>query len=545
MKEAVMKYREILLLMVLLNCYVFSENRRVDVKNLSIVPLPNKIEAGEGEFVYNEGVKLVCAKDCVDIADYFIYATSAATGIKSAVGESFSGRRIVFAVDKSLEGQLGAEGYQLRVEKDMIEAKAAAKAGLFYAVQTLRQLMRTEAFSEKAAKGHAWPIPCVTITDVPRFKWRGLHLDVARHYMPVEFVKKFIDILAMHKMNVFHFHLTEDQGWRIEIKKYPLLTEVGAWRDGTRVGHKNVGPAVFDNVRYGGFYTQQELRDIVDYAAKRYITVVPEIEMPGHALAALAAYPQYSCTGGPHSVQMSWGIFDDIYCAGNDGTFTFLQDILDEVMDIFPSQYIHIGGDEAPKKRWQACAKCQARIQAQGLKDELELQSYFITRMEKYVNSKGRNILGWDEILEGGLAPNAAVMSWRGEKGGIEAANSGHNVVMTPSEFCYLDFYQSQEKEKEPLAIGGLLTLEKAYSYDPVSPELAADKRHFVMGLQGNIWTEYIKTSKDVEYMAYPRACAIAEVGWTQPENKDHENFKARLAEHLKRLDYMDVNYRK
>jgi len=540
-----MNYRVVLLLMLVLNIYVFSAERRVDVKNLSIIPAPNKIEAGHGVFVCDKNTSVVCGKDSRDVADYFVSEVSPAIGFRPAVADPVKGKSIVLAVDKALEGQLGAEGYQLRVESDKIEAKAAANAGLFYAVQTLRQLMGADVFSDKPLGGKSIEIPCVAITDVPRFKWRGLHLDAGRCYMPVEFVKKFIDLLAVHKMNVFHFHLTEDQGWRIEIKKYPRLTEVGSWRDGTLIGHKKDLPNKYDGVRYGGFYTQQQLRDIVDYAAQRYITVVPEIEMPGHALAALAAYPQYSCTGGPHSVQMGWGIFDDIYCAGNDETFTFLQDILDEVMEIFPSPYIHIGGDEAPKKRWQQCPKCQARIKAQGLKDEFELQSYFITRMEKYVNSKGRNIIGWDEILEGGLAPNAAVMSWRGEKGGIEAANSGHNVVMTPTDYCYLDYYQSDDKEKEPLAIGGLLTLEKTYSYDPVSPELAPDKRRFVMGVQGNVWTEYMKTPADVEYMTYPRACAIAEIGWTQPENKEPENFKTRLAEHLRRLDYMNVNYRK
>lgn len=531
-------------IVLFLSINVFAFNWRVDVKNLPIVPAPNEITGAAGEFIYDGSVRIVCGHGCGDIADYFAAQTSPATGFMPIIDNHAKGRKIIFDIDKTLAGELGGEGYKLVVSPECIEAKAAGKAGLFYAVQTLRQLMGEDVFSPKQVLKRQWQVPCVTIKDVPRFKWRGLHLDVGRYYMPVEFIKKFIDVLAMHKMNVFHFHLTEDQGWRIEIKKYPLLTEVGAWRDGTMIGHKNVGPAKFDNIRYGGFYTQQELGDIVDYAAKRYITVVPEIEMPGHAMAALAAYPQYSCTGGPHSVQMGWGIFQDIYCAGNDDTFTFLQDILDEVMDIFPSHYIHIGGDEAPKQRWQACPKCQERIKALGLADEHELQSYFIKRIEKYVNSKGRSIIGWDEILEGGLAPNAAVMSWRGEKGGIEAVNSGHNVVMTPTDFCYLDYYQAIDKDKEPLAIGGMLTLEKTYSYNPISPEMAQDKHGLVMGIQGNIWTEYMKTPDLVEYMGFPRACAVAEVAWTQPENKEQENFKLRLKEHLKRLDYMDIKYR-
>ncbi|MFI4911373.1 MAG: beta-N-acetylhexosaminidase [Sedimentisphaeraceae bacterium JB056] len=514
------------------------------VQAVDIIPQPNNIVVGKGEFVYDEKVVLCCDDSGRFAAEYLAGLTESACGFKPEIVSSCQNKCISFSISDSLT-ELGTDGYKLEVTEEKIAIYAAGDKGLFYGVQTIRQLCDPKFFSQDKSCDKSCTIPCITIIDKPRFEWRGLHLDVARHFMPIEFVEKFIDLLAMHKMNVFHLHLTEDQGWRIEIKKYPKLTEVGAYRDGTLIGHKNDLPHEFDNVKHGGYYTQQQLRELVKYASDRGVTIVPEIELPGHAMAALAAYPEYSCTGGPHEVQKSWGIFDDIYCAGNDDTFTFLQDILDEVLDIFPSKYIHIGGDEAPKKRWEECPKCQARMKAEKLETEEELQSYFIKRIEKYLNSKGRNIIGWDEILEGGLAPNAAVMSWRGEKGGIEAANQGHKVVMTPTDYCYLDFYQSEDKEKEPLAIGGYLPLEKAYLYEPIPKAIDASKRHMIMGIQGNIWTEYMQTPEVVEYMTFPRACALAEVAWTMPENKDQENFEARLKVHEKRLDKLGVKYRK
>ncbi|NOX19362.1 MAG: family 20 glycosylhydrolase, partial [Chlorobi bacterium] len=367
----------------------------------------------------------------------------------------------------------------------------------------------------------------------------GMHLDVGRHMFPVSFIKKYIDYLAMHKLNAFHWHLTEDQGWRIEIKKYPRLTEIGAWRKGTQIGKT----AEIDSVRYGGFYTQDEAREIVDYAAKRFITVVPEIEMPGHSLAALASYPFLACASDSFEVGTKWGVYENIYCAGNDSVFTFLEDVLTEVMDLFPSKYIHIGGDEAPKTKWKECPKCQARIKNENLKDESELQSYFIARIEKFLNEHGRQIIGWDEILEGGLAPNADVMSWRGITGGIEAAKLKHNVVMTPGSHCYFDHYQSAP-EGEPLAIGGFLPLEKVYSYEPIPEELNKDERKYIIGVQGNVWTEYIATPEQVEYMALPRMCALAEVAWSPVEKRDTKNFLERMNKHYERLDAMNVNYR-
>jgi hexosaminidase len=382
-------------------------------------------------------------------------------------------------------------------------------------------------------------MPCLTITDWPRFPWRGMHLDACRHFWSVEFTKKYIDLLARYKMNSFHWHLTEDQGWRIQIKHHPILTAVGAWRSGSQVGP--YARLEFDTVRYGGYYTQDEIREVVAYAAARHINVVPEIEMPGHALAALAAYPQVGCTGGPYEVNRGWGVFEDVFCAGNDSTFALLEDVLTEVIDLFPSPYIHIGGDECPKDQWKLCAKCQTRMKAEGLKDEHELQSYFIQRIEKFVNSKGRKIIGWDEILEGGLAPNAAVMSWRGTEGGVAAARSGHYAVMSPGSHCYFDHYQG-DPANEPLAIGGYTTVQKVYSYEPVPPELNAEEAKYILGAQGNVWTEYILTPEHVEYMAVPRMLALAEVLWTPKEKRNEADFIRRLDSEFPRLGELNVN---
>ena len=423
------------------------------------------------------------------------------------------------------------EWYALGVQQDGIVLSATTEEGLYRGTRTLVQLL--EQGQESAT------LPCLSILDAPRFEWRGMHLDVCRHFFPVEFVKKYIDLLARYKMNTFHWHLTEDQGWRIEIKKYPKLTEVGAWRSGSQVGPYS--RREYDSTAYGGFYTQEQVREVVAYAAERHITVVPEIEMPGHAMAALAAYPQLGCTGGPYEVQKGWGVFDDVFCAGNDSVFMVLQDVLAEVMELFPSEYIHIGGDECPKERWKACPKCQARMKAEHAKDEHELQSYFIQRIEKFVNSKGRKIIGWDEILEGGLAPNAAVMSWRGTEGGIAAAKSGHYAVMSPGSHCYFDHYQG-DPANEPLAIGGHTTVQKVYSYEPIPTELKAEEAKYILGAQGNVWTEYILTPEHVEYMAVPRMLALAEVLWTPKEKRDEADFIRRLEQEFPKLDAMHVN---
>lgn len=401
----------------------------------------------------------------------------------------------------------------------------------FYAFQTLIQIFQEH---EKDLR-----LPNFKIEDYPKFQWRGMHLDVCRHFFTKEEVKKYIDYLAMYKLNTFHWHLTDDQGWRIEIKKYPKLTEHGAWRNGSMVGHYN--EQRYDDKRYGGFYTQDEIREVVKYAQDRHITVVPEIEMPGHSVAAISAYPWLSCTGKQIPVERGWGVFDDILCPKEE-TFKFLEDVLTEVMALFPSKVIHIGGDEAPKVRWKNCAHCQALIKKEGLKDEHELQSYFIQRMEKFLNSKGREIIGWDEILEGGLAPNAKVMSWRGTEGGITAASQKHDVVMSPGEFMYFDFYQG-DPQNEPIAIGGYLPLEKVYSYNPVPTELKAENHKYILGAQANLWTEYINDFKHVEYMVFPRITALSEVDWGTSNPKNYNEFQNRVFQHMKWYDRKGINY--
>ena len=426
---------------------------------------------------------------------------------------------------------LPVEWYSLSVTPKTITINAVHEAGLFRGSRTLIQLLEQGRTTGS--------LPCLTITDYPRFPWRGMHLDPCRHFWSVEFTKKYIDLLARYKMNSFHWHLTDDQGWRIEIKKYPELTAVGAWRKGSQVGPYS--RREYDSIPYGGFYTQDEIREVVAYAAARHINVVPEIEMPGHALAALAAYPHLGCTGGPYEVSKGWGVFEDVFCAGNDSTFAMLEDVLTEVMELFPSEMIHIGGDECPKEAWKKCAKCQARKNAHGLKDEHELQSYFIQRIEKFVNSKGRKIIGWDEILEGGLAPNAAVMSWQGIEGGIAAARSGHYAVMSPGSHCYFDHYQG-DPANEPLAIGGYTTVQKVYSYEPIPAELKPEECKYILGAQGNVWTEYILTPEHVEYMAVPRMLALAEVLWTPKAKRNEADFLSRLENEFPKLDAMKVN---
>jgi len=424
--------------------------------------------------------------------------------------------------------------YIMQVKKDQVYIAGDNEAGTFYGVQSLVQLLPVE-------KAAALKIPFVNIKDYPRFQYRGLMLDVGRHFFPVSFVKRYLDYIAMHKMNYFHWHLTEDQGWRIEIKKYPKLTEVGGYRNGTIIGrYPGKGN---DNTRYGGFYTQEEVKEIVAYAAKRYITVIPEIEMPGHASAALTAFPNLGCTGGPYKVQETWGVFNDVFCAGNDSVFNFLQDVLDEVIPLFPAQYVHVGADECPKESWKHCPKCQRRIKDLGLKDEHELQSYFIQRMEKYINGKGKTLIGWDEILEGGLAPNAVVMSWRGEKGGIEAAKQKHQVIMTPTTYVYFDY--SQTKNEDSVTIGGFIPLQKVYNYEPIPKELTAEEGKYVLGAQANLWTEYMGSPAKVEYMLFPRATALSEVLWSPKEQRNWPGFEKRLQTQFKRYDLWGASYSK
>lgn len=424
--------------------------------------------------------------------------------------------------------------YRLLIKSAGITIESNTGAGLFYGSVSLFQIL--------PGKDQEGELPLLEIRDYPRFPYRGLNLDVSRHFFSVSFVKQYIDWLAFHKLNYFHWHLTDDQGWRIEIKKYPKLQEVAAFRNETLVGHYNNQPQKYDGQRYGGYYTQEEIKEVVQYAADRFVTVIPEIELPGHALAALAAYPNLGCTGGPYSVGKIWGVHEDVFCAGKDETFLFLQDVLDEVTELFPSHYIHIGGDECPKVRWEKCPNCQKRMKREGLKDEHELQSYFIQRIEKYLNTKGRKIIGWDEILEGGLAPNATVMSWRGEEGGIAAANQNHDVIMTPTGWCYFDYYQDSSKQ-EPLAIGGYLPLKMVYQYEPVPSALSRAEAGHILGTQGNLWTEYLSTPEAVEYMVYPRASALAEVAWSPKASKDYDDFLRRMKSHLNRLAEHGIHY--
>ncbi len=402
------------------------------------------------------------------------------------------------------------------------------------------QLLPVEIYADRFKKNVVWEIPTVNIKDQPRYKYRGMHLDVARHFFDVETVKKYIDQLAQRKINYFHWHLTEDQGWRIEIKKYPKLTEVGAWRNGTLIGHYNDQPHQFTNEKYGGYYTQDEIKEIVKYASSKFITVIPEIEMPGHAQAAIAAYPELGCTGEKLNVMRKWGISDNVYCPTEE-TFEFLENVLTEVINLFPGKYIHIGGDECPKTQWKDSDFCQNLMKEEDLKDAYELQSYFINRIEKYLNSKGKQIIGWDEILEGGLAPNATVMSWRGTEGGIAAAKEKHDVIMTPTSHCYFDYYQSDHPE-EPLAIGGFLPLEKVYSFDPTPKSLNDDEANYILGVQANVWTEYIPDLKQLEYMAFPRMDALAEVAWTNINQKSFEDFSYRMQKQFDRYKIQNIN---
>ena len=514
-------------------------------KNCSIIPAPASMICHEGSFIFNGKTKIIVSplNDQTKLsADFLALLVKNPTGQTLTVteGQKPVNGSLFLILDPSIKND---EGYTLSVTTKGVTIHAKTAVGLFYAVQTIRQLLPAEVEKSALVKGLQLSLPVCEITDEPRFTYRGMHLDVGRHLFPVASIKRYIDMLALHKMNTFHWHLTEDQGWRIEIKKYPRLTEIGGFRKETVLGQQKKTNNTFDGKPYGGFYTQNEVREVVEYARTKFITVLPEIEMPGHALAALTAYPEFSCTGGPFEVRKLWGVDEDVFCAGNEQVFNFLQDVLTEVMDLFPSKYIHIGGDECPKKRWEKCPKCQKRIKDEGLKNEFELQSYFIRRIEKYVSSKGRNIIGWDEILEGGLAPGATVMSWRGEAGGIEAAISGHDVIMTPGKYTYFCYYQSENHDNEPLALGGYVPLEMAYGYNPTPKELSADEQKHILGLQGCLWSEDIPTPEILEYMAYPRTFAIAETGWTPQNQKNFDNFLTRLKALTKRYDAIGINY--
>ena len=464
---------------------------------------------------------------------------SAATLFKNAVkkldltSKKTTKNRIKF----SLNEKLNEEDYILKINTNQITIEASTETGAIFGFQSLYQLMNLNL------KNGVVKLQNQVIKDSPRFKYRGMHLDVGRHMYPVAFIKKYIDGLAMLKFNNFHWHLTEDQGWRIEIEKYPELNNIGSYRDSTLIGHYTNKPWQFDKTRYGGYYTKKEIKEVVRYAEGRGINVIPEIEMPGHSQAAVSSYPEFGCTGEQVGVAPLWGVFKEIYCSKNE-TFDFLEEIIDEVVELFPGKYIHIGGDEAPKTNWKACGNCQNVINREELKDEHELQSYFITRMEKYINSKGKQIIGWDEILEGGLAPNATVMSWRGVSGGIEAAKMNHEVIMTPNATCYLDHYQAKDTTNEPLAIGGYTPIEEIYNYEPIPNELDESLHKYIIGAQGNVWTEYMKTSDHVEYMVFPRIFALSEVVWAE-NRPSFDDFENKVIGMYPILDKMDINYSK
>ena len=511
----------------------------------SVIPMPNDVTLSEGSFnLAGQDFYADAALDQAShkaIADFWnqLYRVS---GKKSTLSSEETGQKVRFIPNPNL----GAEEYALNVNDKGVTVEASAFGGFFYAIQTLKQMLPAEIYGNK--KVHAdWVLPCVNILDAPRFDYRGIHLDPCRHFWSIEETKRYIDIAATYKLNRLHWHLTEDQGWRMEIKKYPKLTEVGAWRNGTCIG-KDFDSN--DGIRYGGFYTQEQMREIVAYAAERNITVIPEVDLPGHMVAALAAYPELGCTGGPYEVWTRWGVSEDVLCVGKEETFTFLEDVLTEVMDIFPSEYIHIGGDECPKVRWENCPLCQARIKELGLKDhgnitaEQELQCYVTARIQKFLNDHGRKIIGWDEILEGNLAEGATVMSWRGTQGGIEAAKRGFDVVMTPNSHMYIDYYQSQERDKEPLCIGGLVTVPRLYSYEPYEGMEPGTEDH-ILGVQANLWTEYVTSPEFLEYMLLPRMCALSEVQWCNADRKDYNRFDASLDHTFKMLDIMGYTYAK
>lgn len=502
---------------------------------VSIIPVPVEVKspAIAGSFTITAKTSIILEGSGMDNSvNFFNLYLEELYGftLKTSKSESANGIHLNFErMDKPIPG-----AYTLEVKKNGIYISGDNENGVFYGIQSLIQLLPVE-------KSTSFKIPFISITDYPRFAYRGLMLDVGRHFFPVDFVKKYIDYIALHKMNYFHWHLTEDQGWRFPVPKYPRLTQVGGFRDGTIIGrYPGKGN---DNTRYGGSYTRDEIKEVVAYAGQRYITVVPEIEMPGHSSAALTAYPNLGCTGGPYQVQQTWGVHNEVFCAGNDSVFTLLENVIDEVVSLFPSKYIHIGGDESPKTRWKTCPKCQKRIKDNNLKDEHELQSYFIQRMEKYINGKGKTIIGWDEILEGGLAPNAVVMSWRGEKGGIEAAKQNHDVIMTPGSHVYLDHAQS--KPEDSVTIGGYLPIKTVYSYEPVPKELSAAEGKHVLGAQGNMWTEYMSNTRKVQYMLFPRLAALSEVLWSPAERKDWADFEKRLQLQLKRYNLWKINYSK
>lgn len=529
----------------LTSLFILSGCAKNSKEALTVVPFPNQVEMGYGDFnaagavFYIDSSMDEYSKNAVN---EFAAKLSAVTGAESVVQEGKADTGFVFEVDANL----AKEEYKLEVTKKVVKVYASSLNGFIYAIETIKQLLPVKFFSKEPVADVEWTIPALKINDAPRFSYRGLHLDVARHFYTIEEVKDYIDIMVFHKMNTFHWHLTDDQGWRVEIKKYPKLTEVGGWRNGTIIRKEWDNS---DNIRYGGFYTQEELKEVVEYAASKGVNVIPEIDLPGHMLAALTAYPEYGCTGGPYEVWQRWGVADDVLCVGQEKTMKFLEDILLEVIEIFPYEYIHIGGDECPKVRWEKCPRCQAKIAELGLKDddkhtaEHYLQSYVTNRVENFLAERGRKIIGWDEILEGEIQKTATVMSWRGVAGGLEAVSKGHDAIMSPNSHFYLDYYQSTDTENEPFGIGGYLPVEKSYSFEPFTEDMTEEEKAHIIGVQANVWTEYIKTKSHRDYMLLPRATALSEVQWCQPENKDYDRFVKSAEAFTSRYGLMGYNY--
>lgn len=509
--------------------------------NYEVIPMPQSITLSnsDNQFVLHSGTLISYTSGNEDMARNAQFLQTYLTdqlGYTLRIEPGVASEGIVL---KLVEGQ-ASEGYTITVDADRVLVEATSPAGIFYGIQTIRKAVPVEM-------GAVVGFPAGVITDAPRFAYRGAHLDVCRHFFSVDSVKTYIDMLVLHNMNKFHWHLTEDQGWRMEIKQFPKLTEIGSVRNGTMI-RKDWNSN--DSIQYGGFYTQEECREIVKYAADRYITVIPEIDMPGHMVAAVTAYPELGCTGGPYEVRTIWGVSEELLCAGNEKVYDFVDKVLDEVMDVFPSKDIHIGGDECPKTEWEKCPKCQSKIKALGLKKddrftaEQKLQAYFTKHVDEYLTKHGRNAIGWDEILEGGVSENATVMSWRGESGGIEAARLKHRVIMTPNTYCYFDYYQSKDRDNEPFAIGGFLPIKHVYDYEPLPANLTPEEQSYIWGVQCNVWTEYIPAFSQVQYMMLPRGAALSEVQWSLPEAKDYEKFKnERLPRLIKIYELYGYNY--
>ena len=522
--------------------------------SINVIPYPQSVEVVKGTFK-GAGANFNCDQSVdpksqaliKELADRMTFVSGRISSYATPVGlgnDCAKVKGFIFLKDTSLAD----EEYSINITTKNCTVRASSYNGFLYAIQTLKQLTSVSIFSENTDSSEKFYFPCVKIQDKPRFGYRGMHLDCSRHFFSVDEVKKYLDVMAIYKLNRFHWHLTDDQGWRVEIKKYPKLTEIGAFRNGTVI-KKDWGSN--DGIRYGGYYTQEQMRDIVAYASKLGIEVIPEIDLPGHMMGVLAAYPELGCTGGPYEVWTRWGISDQVLCPGKDAMFTFLEDVFTELMDIFPYEYIHIGGDECPKTEWEKCPACQARIKELGIKADAHhtaeqfLQSYVTARVQKFLNEHGRKIIGWDEVLEGELAKGATVMSWRGTDGGIKASAMGFDVIMTPNTYCYFDYYQSKDEDKEPFGIGGFLPWEKVYGYEPLDGLNDNQQKH-ILGVQANLWTEYVATPEHLEYMLLPRMCALSEVQWCKPENKNPERFKAAMkAESFKIFDILGYNYRK